>query len=238
MKKKPFVAHQICWVIEDKDQFECLVRELGHFVHKLSDIVPDTDSSMAMSPGVDMRVLRTVKEAQAEERPQIARAAHNAMEGLASQKILSKLFFLSMESRQKAVSRQFAKIFEWALLPSGAPGGGGVDLAKWLRCSSGLFWIRGKAGSGKSTLMKFICENDETNLYLSEWAGDTPLRLSRFFFWRLGTEEERSQSGMFRAILYQILKQNPYLIPPVLPKMWEAISVMTKLFWSIQRQTT
>jgi len=41
----------------------------------------------------------------------------------------------------------------------------------WLKSGSGIFHISGKLGSGKSTLMKFLCEHPDTKAKLIEWAG-------------------------------------------------------------------
>jgi hypothetical protein len=41
----------------------------------------------------------------------------------------------------------------------------------WLKFGSGIFHVSGKLGSGKSTLMKFLCEHPDTKLKLAEWAG-------------------------------------------------------------------
>jgi len=41
----------------------------------------------------------------------------------------------------------------------------------WLKSGSGIFHVSGKLGSGKSTLMKFLCEHPDTTAKLTEWAG-------------------------------------------------------------------
>jgi hypothetical protein len=73
-------------------------------------------------------------------------------------------------------------------------------------------------------MMKFICEDERTKSYLSYWAGNVPLRVLSFFFWRLGTEDQRSQLGLLRTLVYQILTFDCSLISAILPKIWEAAS--------------
>jgi hypothetical protein len=68
----------------------------------------------------------------------------------------------------------------------------------------GFLWIKGKAGAGKSTLMKFAFEN----------VGKTPREgqtVVSFFFNARGAPIERSLIGMYRALLYQILQNIPRL---------------------------
>jgi hypothetical protein len=41
----------------------------------------------------------------------------------------------------------------------------------WLSAGNGIFHISGKLGSGKSTLMKFLCDHPRTTTELQKWAG-------------------------------------------------------------------
>ena len=92
----------------------------------------------------------------------------------------------------------------------------------WLRHGNGIYWINGKAGSGKSTLMKYIFNKYETRRHLNFWAGDQKLCIAAFFFWSGGSYQQRSQSGLYRSLLYDILRQVPELTPIVLPEQWAA----------------
>jgi chromosomal replication initiation ATPase DnaA len=80
------------------------------------------------------------------------------------------------------------------------------------------FFINGKAGSGKSTLMKFICDDARTKNALKRWAGANELVTLQFFFWNLGTNVQKSHAGLLRGLLHAALEQNPELIPAVFPK--------------------
>ena len=44
--------------------------------------------------------------------------------------------------------------------------------------------------------------------------------MGSFFLWNLRTEEQKSQEGLLRAILYQVLDSEPALAEDLLPKMW------------------
>ena len=91
----------------------------------------------------------------------------------------------------------------------------------WLSKESGIFHISGKPGAGKSTLMKHISTNERTMELLRMWAGDKRLVIAKFFFWRHGTEYQRSFKGLLRSLLHSILAQYPDLIKSVFPKQWE-----------------
>ncbi|KAF5561172.1 hypothetical protein FNAPI_3798 [Fusarium napiforme] len=60
----------------------------------------------------------------------------------------------------------------------------------WLQSDDKLFWIRGKPGSGKSTLIKFLINNDNTKHLLGSWHPNT--RILSHFFWKIGSEPQNS----------------------------------------------
>jgi hypothetical protein len=96
-------------------------------------------------------------------------------------------------------------------------------LQRWLRSSDDIFWVYGKAGSGKSTLMKFLFEHKRTRVHLSEWAHGNDVTIAASFFWNAGSELEKSYIGLLRALLYQVLSQHPDLIQVIFPERWSAL---------------
>ncbi|KAG7404039.1 hypothetical protein Forpe1208_v015750 [Fusarium oxysporum f. sp. rapae] len=93
----------------------------------------------------------------------------------------------------------------------------------WLSSSNGIFHITGKLGSGKSTLMRFLYMHPCTEAKLTEWAGEKKLVLAQFFFWKPGTDLQKSISGLYRSILYDILAACPGLIQQVFPIIWDRV---------------
>jgi len=84
----------------------------------------------------------------------------------------------------------------------------------WLHGSDGLFWITGKPGSGKSTLMKYLVEDSRTKEGLSQH-GLSILAMPAFFFHARGFETEKSFDGLLRSILFQLLSKIPALVESV-----------------------
>ncbi|KAH0430650.1 hypothetical protein CcaCcLH18_07685 [Colletotrichum camelliae] len=97
-------------------------------------------------------------------------------------------------------------------------------LFKWLGNDHGVFHISGKAGSGKSTLMKFLLESPITLARLRDWAGDKQLVFGHFFFWKAGSTLQKSLEGLHRSILFECLKQCPDLIERVFPQAYSSFS--------------
>ncbi|KAI1076014.1 hypothetical protein F5B20DRAFT_345999 [Whalleya microplaca] len=85
-----------------------------------------------------------------------------------------------------------------------------------------VFHILGKPGAGKSTLMKFLCQNQATREHLKTWSGEKRIICARAFFWRLGDDEQKSLAGLKNCLLHQILTVAPELIPTALPSAWES----------------
>ena len=87
------------------------------------------------------------------------------------------------------------------------------DFDEWLCGGQELYWISGKVGSGKSTLMEFLrSEKSHIDARLAHWAGDTDLMTVFFYFCNPGTELQKSTRGLLRSLLYQIVDQRPNLV--------------------------
>lgn len=71
--------------------------------------------------------------------------------------------------------------------------------------------------------MKFLWEHEGTRTNLETWAKGQQLIMANFFFWNAGRVAlQKSQEGLLRSILYQILRQSPDLIPHASPVLWKA----------------
>ncbi|KAE8440344.1 hypothetical protein EG329_008460 [Mollisiaceae sp. DMI_Dod_QoI] len=75
-----------------------------------------------------------------------------------------------------------------------------------------------RAGSGKSTLMKFIVDDCRTEEALRRWAGDKQFLVINFF-WNLGTLLQKSNVGMLWSLIHSVLEKYFELIPAVLPEL-------------------
>jgi hypothetical protein len=126
--------------------------------------------------------------------------------------------------REHRIVKAHFKTFQWIFTNQhheGYPGKSWSDFVSWLETDEDpLYWITGKAGSGKSTLMKFIVHSDACSTHLGVWSGECPLVITRFYFWNSGAEDQQSQEGLLRSILHDALSQRPEEIPRVLPQRW------------------
>src|ERR1700722_20245202 len=75
-----------------------------------------------------------------------------------------------------------------------------LSYLEWLQARSGLLWIKGKPGAGKSTLMKYALRQE----------GHDQTIIASFFFNARGSQLERTPLGLYRSILHQLLRFAPY----------------------------
>jgi hypothetical protein len=128
------------------------------------------------------------------------------------QGLLRVLRFERLEFRFESISTAHRKTFEWVFHEEESETAL-VNFRDWLRSADegrGIFWVRGKAGSGKSTLMKFLCNDNRTIQNLRVWAGaDRSLVIAKYFFWNPGAGLQKSVEGLVRSLLFDILRQCP-----------------------------
>ena len=126
--------------------------------------------------------------------------------------ILKGLRFEHIKERESRVETAHRATFKW-VFDQNSP----VNLGAWLRTGNGTYWIEGKAGSGKSTMMKYLLQHEETSQSLQQWANDKELFIGSHFFWTMGTNLQKSQIGLLRTMLFQLLKSHPDLVPVACP---------------------
>lgn len=97
-------------------------------------------------------------------------------------------------------------------------------IARWLRSDDPIFWVSGKPGSGKSTLMKFLADFEETSECLRKWAGNRTLVIVGYYLWINGTEMQRSQIGLLRSVLFDVFRKCPGFIKNTFPDLWNCFS--------------
>ncbi len=155
------------------------------------------------------------------------------------QTFLNKLRYPDMEDRKGRIAQAYEKTFQWVFQDDPSQQNRWSNFREWLESDSQLYWITGKAGSGKSTLIKYVCQEEDFNApavtdsravgesryakYLKKWAGGSKIITAVFFFWNSGVRFQKSQTGLLLSLLHQILQEVPEIIPLVSPHSWEAM---------------
>ena len=129
-------------------------------------------------------------------------------------KYLDSLAFPGMRARQEIITDPYSETFQWIFDESGKAVRPWGNFIEWLKKGQSFYLIHGKAGSGKSTLMSYIYEDQRTKASLKTWAGAHELLIVPFFFWKAANDSpmQKSSAGLLRSLLYQILEKFPDLI--------------------------
>ncbi|KAJ4394891.1 hypothetical protein N0V93_004111 [Gnomoniopsis smithogilvyi] len=122
------------------------------------------------------------------------------------QKLLQSLLFPEIKQRYSDIQEAHSETLSWLFEDEGPTG-----FPHWLKSPSEIFWVSGLAGSGKSTLMKYVFENPQTKERLSSWTGGKKLFMGSFYFWNQGTAMQKSLQGLMQSLLLQIARSDPEL---------------------------
>src|SRR5271156_231640 len=124
--------------------------------------------------------------------------------------MLHSLSFAETSHRLRDIATAHSTTFDWIFDDD-------IDFVSWLRDDRGIYWIRGKPGSGKSTLMKFLHNSERTSENIRHWRPRRKQVVAWFFFHERGSYLQKSFEGLLRAILLQIVEEEPELAKFMLP---------------------
>ncbi|KAF4958312.1 hypothetical protein FGADI_2478 [Fusarium gaditjirri] len=116
------------------------------------------------------------------------------------------------------------------------------NFIKCLGSSDSLFCIRGKPGSGKSTLIKFIVDNPNTQLLLHQ--SNPEAIIFSHFFWKIGSSAQNTIKGLLCSLVYQLLRASQELLelamsrhgasPYLSPHDWPVKDLKDMLYWLLE----
>jgi hypothetical protein len=141
--------------------------------------------------------------------------------------ILARLHFSDMPQRHEAIAEAHSNTFQWVLKDHDVdpqPGSADWDsFTDWLSNTTGdnLYWISGKPGSGKSTLMKYLFNHKHTPTHMTAWSKSRHIIKAGYFFWSSGTVMQVSREGLLQTLLYTILSNDQKAIVKLFDQRWQ-----------------
>ena len=120
-------------------------------------------------------------------------------QGAGCDRLMESLVFKEMDARFVDVHPNLVGTCEW--LPKTHEYKSWMD-PELMSTHHGFFWIKGKAGAGKSTLMKHASTYAEARCSPRQ-------HVLNFFFHARGGSLETSTDGLFRSLLHQLLEKVP-----------------------------
>lgn len=206
-----------------KDHVTVKADELGHSLGQISRDNQQAYREISQATAeVDANVIALTRRTNDKDDQYRKDARHD--------RLLKSLKYQTMNERRNQIEHPHTETFEWIF--GGAPASAHqlagkpqsefdgdferirkatVAFIEWARDpSSPTFWISGKPGSGKSTLMKFLAENPRT-LELLDSASPAASRTAvlSHYIWSAGQPIEATVKGLLCSILHQmLLEQN------------------------------
>ncbi|KAI0867853.1 hypothetical protein GGS24DRAFT_495023 [Hypoxylon argillaceum] len=160
---------------------------------------------------ISQAIRRNIEDDASNGHPSLSLSMSGVARTDSSDTLLASLTYTRMDDREWRVAKAHCATFRWLFDENEEARKS--DFKDWLSSEEKLYWIAGKAASGKSTLMKNISHPEEppdhpnprARCYkdLSKWSGDS--------------------RGMMMTLLHQILKQCPDLAPVISPARWEML---------------
>jgi len=119
--------------------------------------------------------------------------------------LLAALIYNGMATRRRQLAEQSPAYLEWIWHQASE---GGPGFVGWLCNEATVFWITGKPGSGKSTLMKYLAEHESASEILQRHHRCSWSIVHFYFDYRSGKRVPNSLEGLLRSILYQLVGAN------------------------------
>ncbi|KAJ4250569.1 hypothetical protein NW762_011826 [Fusarium torreyae] len=148
-------------------------------------------------------------------------------------RILYRLDYPKRLLRQGRISEPHEGTFEWMSNHQDATEtrDASASLRNWLSSDEKLFWVTGKAGSGKSTFMKFIADHQDARRLLETWAGHRELLAISHYFDINGTSTQKSLEGLLRSLICGIISAKPSLTTKLFLAPRDALLVQSS--WTV-----
>lgn len=131
--------------------------------------------------------------------------SHKALSSEDEKELLRLLYFDQIDARLWSLRKAQAKTCKWLLATP--------QYRQWINAEKspeanwpnygGFFWIKGKPGTGKSVMMKFLFSEAKRTIR------STKKLLISFFFNARGSELEMSTLGLYRSLLLQLFDAAP-----------------------------
>lgn len=144
--------------------------------------------------------------------------------------ILQSFTFKESAFREDAIPPAYRDTFSWVYdcnpkIVAGKPLWS--SFPAWLEKDTDQpYWITGKPGSGKSTLMKFMQKDPRLATHLHRWTRGLPVHIANYYAWIAGSQLQKSHEGLMRTILYKCLSWAPDLIPKVATRRWALFTAL------------
>ncbi|KAL8930404.1 MAG: hypothetical protein Q9208_000587 [Pyrenodesmia sp. 3 TL-2023] len=239
-------VRQVLKALEAKQdvQSKQLVQQLSHISSNLkacesilafqlrSEIDKCVTASQAQHEVTRKHVTTTVRDLKISHTEQLSEQSRQHHDQQQDDQFLNSLLFSEMHARMNDIEESHSETFHWMFEKDATRPWD--SFCNWLQTDDRLYWINGKAGSGKSTLMKFLVKDPRTRDLLAQGSPNRSPLIVGFFFWLSGSEMQRSFKGFLCSIIHQLVHENRQLVTKLLRGNTGLLSKRTNGDWSKQ----
>ncbi|KAK4098411.1 hypothetical protein N658DRAFT_432079 [Parathielavia hyrcaniae] len=236
------VSQQLVDAVATLERVEATIK---HTARSLNDIAKDSGTAENSDDNLDRRVRRRkIVDAlwggmwtpSPSGCPPLRHPEDPTTFAIARGGILASLAFDSMRDRQETIPKAYADTFAWLFEAPATNRDGQASpwssFPAWLEeHTRDIYWITGKPGAGKSTLMKFLTSHPRLRQHLSVWSPPDQLVVASFYLWNAGAGLQKSHEGLMRSLLHQCLDQRPDLLPRVCQRRWACLQMLGPDAW-------
>ncbi|KAK3361874.1 hypothetical protein B0T24DRAFT_97015 [Lasiosphaeria ovina] len=215
---------KICTVTEAnalraRDEFHALDNSLKDFILRYSNGMTEIS---ALLEGIGSQVKSEFSQVRIDQE---------------RKRLLGSIKYPGMNERRNSISQHHKDTFKW-IFPNQKDQTDDDDQRKprwdsftdWMQSDDHIYWISGKPGSGKSTLMAFLIKHPHTIAALEGWNPNS--RIISHFFWSAGQSMQKSFKGLLCSLLHQLLSEDNFLASSYLSSFPEAGQKDSDTDWS------
>lgn len=129
------------------------------------------------------------------------------------QRLLDSLYVPELSNRLNEIKDVRYGCFDWIFEESEELHGRSrrSSFSRWWSEDASVYFVEGKAGSGKSTLMKYLYEHEMTTYLFREARPQCDTLLVFHAFWLVGNTMQSSFKGLLLSLIHQILSADQAL---------------------------
>ncbi|KAI0480489.1 hypothetical protein GGR56DRAFT_275554 [Xylariaceae sp. FL0804] len=215
---------------------DSLGNDLRHFVIQYQNGHRDTANLVSTEA---VRTRNLVVEEAVRTRDHIE--ASRRHDGLAESctRLLRSFKYYGMEERRNQIRPSHESTLQWIFRAEHSPNDEWGPNIKWHSFSAWLeskdtadwYWISGKPGSGKTTLVKYILAQPQTRACLGRW--ETSHLIISHFIWKLGpATHQKTFKGLLCSLVYQLLEKDTSQLESLLRRSGDVASKDSDADWS------
>ncbi|KAF7507899.1 hypothetical protein GJ744_009933 [Endocarpon pusillum] len=211
-----------------------LIRQYSQGQIQIEDLVKGNAADMLRHLTSDLTKIESLVSSEHEKTRKCVSDFQNSLEAVHTnknkrQRLLQSLQFDAMNNRRTQIDPPYSNTFEWVFKAKDSDVGS--SFRTWIQSDKPVFWISGKPGSGKSTLMKYLSSDVPALERLS--TGLLNCVVYSYFIWNSGSKIERSLRGMYCSLLHQIFKKTPKIADRTLQKHPELLDHNSLSDWEM-----